>query len=92
MDLAYRARVEHVEPRHRVAAEIRARHVHVVDVAQQPAPRPPRQHIQEIRLGDRRVMEAEIPGRILDQQAAPEPLLSTGHVPAQHVERLLGVR
>ena len=92
MDLAHRGRVEGVEPRPRVAAEVGARDVDVVDIAQQPAARPPRQRAQELRLGDRRVTEAEVSRRVLDKQAATEPLLRPCHVRAEHLERFLGVR
>ncbi len=92
MDLAHRGRVERVEPRRRVAAEVGARDVDVVDIAQQPAARPPRERAQELRLGNRRVTEAEVSRRVLDEQGPTEPLLRSRHVRAEHLERFLGVR
>src|SRR5260370_27647460 len=66
MDLAHRGRVERVEPRRRVAAEVGARDVDVVDIAQQPAARPPRERAPELRLANRRVPEAEESPPVLD--------------------------
>jgi hypothetical protein len=72
--------------------EVSARHVHVVDVAQQAAPGAASELGQKLRLGDRRVAEAQVARGILDQDRSPERGLRLVDVANHQGQALRGVR
>ena len=72
----------------RIEADVLLAHVEIVDVAQHATARAPRQLGQEDRLGNRRVRESKIAGRILDQDLPSEPLLRAIDVLDHRRERL----
>ena len=92
MDFRDRGPVEGVEPCRRVAAQIGARDIDVVDVAEQAAARAARQRVEKLRLGHRRAAKPQIARGILDEQPASQAILRAGDVIGDHREGLVGVR
>src|SRR6266849_9383777 len=80
MDLRHMVRRERLEIGDRVAPEIRAAHINIVDITQQPAVCPAYQLTQKFRLRNRRMEKAEITRRVLNEQTALEHLLRVCHM------------
>jgi hypothetical protein len=67
--------VQRLHVRHRVEAQVSARDEDVVDVAEEATPRPGRDRVEKLGLGDRRAREAEVARGVLEQDLPAEGLL-----------------
>ena len=92
MNLADRSGGHRVQIREWILVEVVAAHVDVVDVQQDAAPGPAGELGQELGLGDRRVAEAEVAGRVLDQDRPAESLLNLLDPAARRLEPRFVVR
>jgi hypothetical protein len=91
MKLSDRLARQFVQPIGRVEPEIVRRDGHVVDVEQQAAAAAAREFVQELRLGQGGVAEAEICRWVLDGDLSSQAILQATDIAADDVQRLLRV-
>src|SRR5712692_905543 len=92
MDLAHRFGRQRCEIRRSPPAVVARAHVNVVHVAQNPAACVPGHPSEKFPLGNRRVPELQIGGRVLDEDPVLQMILNLRDVPADDLERLFGHR